>query len=243
MSTNATGTPSATAKVQAQANAQGGASPPFESYLIKNTKINEAAGVSLSSQQKLLVGSVLDLFEGHPSLKHLSLWSRSATFTDPLTIASGFDKFAAQWYGLPTVFCPIQIQSHSVTSGGNPIELHLTNKYGLKGIKKEQTIDSVVRIHVGQDGQIDKVEDRWNDKLPEGAVSEVSFPVSVIPLLALRRLASASAEWGWWAFAHASWWRPFWAFRKLNAVTVPKLVTVPKSEEEDMKMRSERERS
>lgn len=61
MSTNATGTPSATAKVQAQANAQGGASPPFESYLIKNTKINEAAGVSLSSQQKLLVGSVLDV--------------------------------------------------------------------------------------------------------------------------------------------------------------------------------------
>jgi len=31
------------------------------------------------------------------------------------------------------------------------------------------------------------------------------------------------------------------AFRKLNAVTVPAIVTVPKSEEEDMKMKADRE--
>jgi hypothetical protein len=32
------------------------------------------------------------------------------------------------------------------------------------------------------------------------------------------------------------------AFRKLNAVTVPALVKVPKNEEEDMKMKAEREK-
>lgn len=34
-------------------------------------------------------------------------------------------------------------------------------------------MNSVLRIHVGSDGRIEKVEDRWNDTLPEGAVTEV----------------------------------------------------------------------
>ncbi|KMQ81395.1 isopentenyl-diphosphate delta-isomerase, partial [Lasius niger] len=32
------------------------------------------------------------------------------------------------------------------------------------GIKKEQVIDSVVRIHVASDGKIEKVQDCWNDE-------------------------------------------------------------------------------
>ncbi|KAI1343293.1 hypothetical protein F5Y15DRAFT_412088 [Xylariaceae sp. FL0016] len=195
-----TGTPSETA--QAQANAQSSPASP-ESYHIKNTNINEGSGVQLSSQQKLLVGSVLDLFEGNPTLKHLSLWSRDATFADPLTVAQGFDKYSAQWYGLPAIFNPIKIQSHTVTSSGNPIEMRLSNMYTVKGIKKEQVINSVIKVHVGADGKIEKVEDRWDDKLPEGGISE--------------------------------------AFRKLNAVTVPAIVKVPKTEEEDMKMQKERD--
>jgi hypothetical protein len=115
------------------------------------------------------------LFEGKPTLKHLSLWSRDATFADPLTNAVGFDKFAAQWYGLPALFNPIKIQSHKVTSSGNPIELELSNKYVVKGIKKEQVIDSIINIYVGSNGKIEKVEDKWDGKLPEGGVSAVSF--------------------------------------------------------------------
>ncbi|KAH8648494.1 hypothetical protein BX600DRAFT_442783 [Xylariales sp. PMI_506] len=197
-----TGVPSASAQAQEQADAT---STSLQSHEIKNTSINEAPGVKLSDQQKILVGSILDLFEGNPTLKHLSHWSRDATFADPLTNAVGYDRFAAQWYGLPALFHPIRIQRHSVTSGGNPIEVELENKYVVKGIKKEQVINSVVRIHVGDDGKIDRVEDRWNDKLPDGAVSDV--------------------------------------FRKLNAVTVPAFVKVPKTEEEDRKMKAEREQS
>jgi len=116
------------------------------------------------------------LFEGRPSLKHLSLWQPTALFQDPIAYAQGYDKFAAQWYGLASLFNPIAIQSHLVTSGGNPIEVSLTNKYVLKGINKEQVMDSVLKIHVGSDGKIEKVEDRWNDKLPEeGGISGVSI--------------------------------------------------------------------
>ncbi|KAK3330738.1 hypothetical protein B0H66DRAFT_544724 [Apodospora peruviana] len=194
------GTPSATAKMQTQANQS--SSDSFESIGVKNTNINVASGVNLSSHQELLVGSILDLFEGNPTLKHLSLWSPTATFADNLTVAEGFDRYAAQWYGLPTVFKPISIQSHKVVSAGNPIEIDLRNKYTLKGIKTEQEIASKVKIFVDSaSGKISRVEDRWNDKLPGGAISQ--------------------------------------AFRKLNAVTVPTMVKVPKTEEEDMKMKAE----
>lgn len=66
-----------------------------------------------------------------------------------------------------------------MVSAGNPVEVKLKNEYTLKGVGMSQTIDSVVRIHVGPDDRIEKVEDRWNDKLPEGAVAEVCVPVSL----------------------------------------------------------------
>ncbi|KAK8005701.1 hypothetical protein PG990_011738 [Apiospora arundinis] len=237
--TMATGTPSATAQAQEKANTT------FDSFTMKNTNINEGPGVKLNDQQKLVVGSVLDLFEGNPTLKHLSLWKRDAIFADPLASAEGFDRYAAQWYGLASLFSPIKIQSHRVVSGGNPIEVEMTNKYVVAGsvplIKgKEQVISSRVRIHVDEaDGlKITKVEDRWDDKLPDGAVSEVG---DVLPVAALRAVAKTGVAWGWWAFMNATWWRPFLVFRKLNAVTVPTFVKVPKNEEEDMKMKAERD--
>ncbi|KAI1100026.1 hypothetical protein F4804DRAFT_348925 [Jackrogersella minutella] len=205
MATNTTDISSSkTTKGQAGVGAEA-ASPSFESIQVKNRAINEGPGVKLSPHQKLLVGSVLDLFEGNPTLRHLSLWSQDGVFADPITVASGYRQFAAQWYGLSALFGPIRIQSHSVTSAGNPIEMSMSNKYTLKGIGIGQTINSVIRIDVGQDGKIRKVEDRWNDKLPEGMVSD--------------------------------------AFRKLNAKTVPTLVTVPKDEEEDLKLKASRENS
>ncbi|KAK7946457.1 uncharacterized protein PG986_010778 [Apiospora aurea] len=237
----ASGVPSATAQAQEKANTT------YDSFTMKNTNLNEGPGVKLNDQQKIIVSSVLDLFGGDPTLKHLSLWKKDALFADPLSSAQGFDRYAAQWYGLASLFSPIQIQSHRVVSGGNPIEVELTNKYVVAGsvplIKgKEQTIKSRVLIHVDEaDGlKIAKVEDRWDDKLPDGAVSEVG---DVLPLAALRWAARTGVTWGWWAFMNASWWRPFLAFRKLNAVTVPTFVKVPKNDEEDMKMKAARESS
>lgn len=156
-----------------------------------------ATGVTLDDKQKTIVGSVLDLFAGKPSKEKLALWTDEATFSDPITIAQGRKQFEAQWYGLAQVFSDIQLQHHEVTSSGNPISLDMRNKYTLKGIGKETTMQSVVNIYTTADGKIEKVEDKWDGKLPEGEFAK--------------------------------------AFRRLNAVTVPHLVSVPKSAEEEKK--------
>lgn len=165
----------------------------------------------------MLTTSPVQLFEGNPTLKHFGLWSEGATFTDPLTVATGYAKYTAQFYGLPALFRPIQLQHHRVTGAGNPLELEMSNKYVVKGIKKEQVMNSVVRIFVGADGRIEKVEDRWNGKLPDGAISDVSDNDSVSPGGQVRDSRGGGAPvWitalsalAWSGFCTVSWWPPF----------------------------------
>ena len=64
---------------------------------IENTNISTAPGVELSPHQKTVVGSVLDLFAGRPSLEKLQLWSDDAVFEDPLTIAKGRKQYEPQF--------------------------------------------------------------------------------------------------------------------------------------------------
>jgi len=73
--------------------------------------------------------------------------------------------------------------------------MNLKTRYVVKGIGKEQTISSVVNIFTDSNGKIEKVEDKWDGKLPDGPFSN--------------------------------------AMRKLNAVTVPNIVGVPKNKQED----------
>ncbi|RCI12715.1 hypothetical protein L249_0615 [Ophiocordyceps polyrhachis-furcata BCC 54312] len=176
----------------------------FQSIGVRNTDINLDPGVTLTPEKKVLVGSVLDLFEGHPTLRHLTLWQPTATFEDPMAISNGYDSYAAQWYGLTVLFHPIKIRSHSVKDGGNPIDVSLSNAYTIKGIKSEHVINSTVSIHVGEDGKIEKVQDKWDMKIP--------------------LMGTSISD----------------AFRKLSANITSKLVTVPKTEEEDRKMQTER---
>jgi hypothetical protein len=66
--------------------------------------VNAAPGVELTSQQKTLVSSVLDLFAGRPSLAKLQLWKDDAVFSDPITVAKGRKEFEPQWVcGLDTL--------------------------------------------------------------------------------------------------------------------------------------------
>ncbi|KAM5347222.1 hypothetical protein ACJ41O_010227 [Fusarium nematophilum] len=200
--------------------------PTFESIGITNTTINTSPGIQLTPHQQLIIGSILDatqLFEGRPSLRHLSLWQPTATFNDPLTSAVGHPKFAAQWYGLPALFFPIAIQSHEVTAS-DPISLRLSNKYTLRGLRTEHIIDSVVDIHLAPDGRIEKVEDKWNDKLRQGAFA--TSRVTHLPGPPQLTCTCKSPQ----------------AFQKLNAVTVPAFVRVPKTQEEDDRMRADRDR-
>ncbi|TKA77950.1 hypothetical protein B0A49_03629 [Cryomyces minteri] len=185
---------------------------------IENTNIKTAPGVELDSAQKTIVGSVLDLFAGRPSLEKLSLWSDEGVFEDPITVARGRKQFEAQWYGLQSAFSEIERLHHQVTSAGNPISMELKTRYVVKGIGKEQTISSIVNIFVDGQGKIQKVEDKWDGKLPESGIANVSL----------------TSPYTWYRYAEGwAFWSWSLAFRRLNAVTVPKIIGVPKNKEED----------
>lgn len=113
--------------------------------------------------------------EGHPTPELLSLWRDDATFEDPIAFAEGYNRYAAQWYGLPAVFKEIKIQSHEVTTSENPVSVNLTNKYVLKVLGTEHTIKSVLQIHLDKDDKITRVVDRWDDKIPDGTFTKVSL--------------------------------------------------------------------
>ncbi len=134
-------------------------------------------GRELSPTQALLACSVLDLFAGHPTKRKLSLWTDAAAFVDPLTAATGRKQFEAQWYGLKATMSAIDVQHAEVTSAGNPLEVQTKVKYTVKGIGKDQVIESTVLVHTSEDGEkITKVEDRWGgDVPPEGVFAKVSF--------------------------------------------------------------------
>ncbi|PNS20287.1 hypothetical protein CAC42_5737 [Sphaceloma murrayae] len=198
---------------------------------IENTNINTAPGVNLSTEQKTVVGCVLDLFAGRPSLPKLKLWADDAEFVDPITIAKGREKYQAQWYGLQSAFSEIERLSHEVTDSGNPIIMNMKTRYVIKGIGKEQTINSIITIATAADGKITKVEDKWDGKLPDGAISNVSFAQLFSPFWWLHY----GEAWAWYLWSFTWETRAWRAFRHLNAVSVPKMISVPKNAEEDAK--------
>ncbi|MCJ1408088.1 hypothetical protein MMC19_002161 [Ptychographa xylographoides] len=163
---------------------------------IENTNIKTAPGVTLDEHQKTLVGCVLDLFAGRPSLKKLRLWDDNGVFQDPITKAEGRKQYEPQWYGLQAAFKEIERLHHEVTDAGNPISMDLKTRYVVKGIGKEQTIASKIQIFYDKStGKITQVQDKWDGNLPDSTFTNI--------------------------------------FRQLNSVTVPKLISVPKNDEED----------
>jgi hypothetical protein len=191
---------------------------------IENTNPQTAPGVELSSQQKTLVGCVLDLFQGKPSKEKLQLWTDEATFEDPITVAQGRKKYEPQWvrnrltfhclplitepqYGLQQAFSKIERLSYQVTSSGNPITMDMKTKYTIKGINKETTIDSKINIFTSSDGsKIEKVEDKWDGKLPDSSIADVS---SVFQLLNPLWWMGYAVGWLWWLWSFV-WYTRMW---------------------------------
>ncbi|KAF8865629.1 hypothetical protein BDZ45DRAFT_711174 [Acephala macrosclerotiorum] len=227
------GIPSETAQLQKQANMSTSASASGKEHeLGVESQVNSAAGVQLSGQQTLLVGSVLDLFAGKPTLKKLQLWADDATFADPLTKAEGRKQYEAQWYGLKAAFSSIEQLHSQVTSAGNPITMDLKTRYVVKGIGKEQTINSVIKIFTDESGErIKQVEDRWDGEIPDGAIAKVSLLNALNPFW----WVSLWMELAYKVFCWVAWTRWWVVFRNLNSMVVPAFVSVPKSEEEEAK--------
>ena len=139
------------------------------------TSLPTNASSSLDQHQSIITNSILDLFGGFPSKRKLALWTDDASFHDPLTMAEGRKQYEAQWYGLKASMSEIEQQHSNIIKGGNPIELRLKTRYKVKGVGKEEIVDSRVLVHLTSDGQkITKVEDKWNgDVPPEGAFAKV----------------------------------------------------------------------
>jgi hypothetical protein len=182
---------------------------------IENTNINTGPGVTLSDSQKTIVGSVLDLFAGRPSLAKLQLWSDEGVFEDPITVAKGRKQFEPQWYGLQTAFSEIERLHHEVTSAGNPIEMDMKTRYVIKGINKEQTIASKINIFVEGD-KIVKVEDKWDGKLPESGIQNVS---STWQYLSPFWWMGYAGGWAWWGWSFV-WYTTPWMVRQLDSYSL-----------------------
>lgn len=77
--------------------------------------------------------------------------------------------------------------------------MDLKTRYVVKGLNKEQTISSVINIFTSPDGKISKLEDKWDGKLPESSIQNVS---SVWQLLSPV----------WWMNYYIAWGFYFWSF-------------------------------
>lgn len=113
--------------------------------------------------------------------------------------------FLSDQYGLQTAFSEIERLHHEVVDGGNPITLDLKTRYVIKGIKKEQTIESKVLIHYDKAiNKITKVEDKWDGKLPDSTFTNVSLERLFSPWWWIHYAES----WAWymWSFTWDMWW-------------------------------------
>jgi len=55
------------------------------------------SSTNLSPQQKTLVDSVLEIFNGNATKERMALWTDDAVFEDPLCIAQGRKQYEAQF--------------------------------------------------------------------------------------------------------------------------------------------------
>ena len=77
--------------------------------------------------------------------------------------------------------------------------MDLRTRYVVKGIGKEQTIDSKINIFYDKTtGKITKVEDKWDGKLPDSSFQNVSIDQLVDP-------------W-WWLHYYEGWLFWGWSF-------------------------------
>lgn len=104
---------------------------------------------------------------------------------------------------MQAAFSQIERLSHEVTNPGNPIQVNMKTRYVIKGINKEQIVESVVSITTDDKGRISHLADKWNGSLPDGAIKNVS------PFRPLSWYKYAEG-WAFWWFSWV-WYTWPWA--------------------------------
>jgi hypothetical protein len=95
--------------------------------------------------------------------------------------------------------------------------MDLKTKYTVKGIGKETTITSVINIFTTPDGsKISKVEDKWDGKLPESSIADVS---SVFQLLNPIWWVGYTGGWVFWLWSFV-WYTRGWRVSPKMCVSV-----------------------
>ena len=92
-----------------------------------------------------------------------------------------------------------------MTDGGNPIGIDVRMRYVVKGVNKEQIIDSKVLIHYDKaTGKITQVQDKWDGQLPDSSFKNVSFEQVLSPWWWVHY----AEGWAWyvWSFTWDTWW-------------------------------------
>ena len=109
------------------------------------------------------------------------------------------------------MFSTIERLHHQVTDAGNPISMDLKTRYVIKGIGKEQTIDSKIVISYDEaTGKITRVQDRWNGDMPKSSFAEVS---NFSELLSPWWWVHYAEGWAWWSWSFV-WWTWPWKVRQ-----------------------------
>ncbi|RKF77233.1 hypothetical protein GcM1_221053 [Golovinomyces cichoracearum] len=198
----------------------------LEEYGIESIAVDTAPDVIVTPQKKLIVGCILDLFKGRPTLKKLKLWADDATFNDPFTLATGRKQYQAQWYGLKNVFSEIEQLQSVIISSGNPIILNMKTRYKIKLVGMDQIISSQVKIYMSiSNSKIIRVDDQWCGKIPD-EIFDLPRLSQFLSLCWWLRTANTICFY----FFSLIWWTRIWKlFRILNGTVVPILVRVPES--------------
>lgn len=87
----------------------------------------------------------------------------------------------------------------------------MTTLYTVKGIGKETTINSKINIFT-EGGKITKVEDKWDGKLPDSSIANVSWLQLLSPWWWLCFWFGVTERWLFWLW-HFVWDTPVWNVR------------------------------
>lgn len=87
----------------------------------------------------------------------------------------------------------------------------MTTRYVVKGVNMEKVMVSKVLVHLDAAGEkIVKVEDKWDGKLPDSGIANVSSPIQYMsPFWWL----GYSAGWAWWCWS-LTWETAIWRVRE-----------------------------
>ena len=97
--------------------------------------------------------------------------------------------------------------------------MDLKTRYKIKGIGKEQVIESKVQIFtegVDAEGRITEVQDRWNNGIPEGTFAKVSFFNLINPLWWVHFWCALV----WWCWGRI-WWSWPWEVGDRDLCCIP----------------------